>query len=127
MTDTPYGKPPSSLYDNNPGDTIGVVHLWIDGVLQGLEFADLTVRPNPQNSIPQWPWVLATIIALENKHGELAGRRLAPLLSVVTTLTSMGKERVIRFTTPENLDNGMIWYLYDWAGWERLFGKVIGF
>ena len=127
MVDTPYGYPPEHIYQDNPVDVIGVVHLWIDGELRGLEFADLTERHNTANSIPQWPWVLATIVGLNNQHGHLAGRRLAPLLEVVTTFTSMGKQNVLRFKAPPDLDNGRRWDLFDWEEWQSMFGHVIGF
>jgi hypothetical protein len=103
-----------------------VVYVYIDGVYQDAELVRLEYPPDPASYIPQWPWIFATVMTMENHNAELGDFRLQLLKACVEILVDARKLDVLRFVAPPELGGGNFWHLYRFVDWLEIFGECVG-
>ena len=108
-----------------PGINLALVQVYIDELAQEARYIPLEYPPNPKVYIPQWPWVFATVMRMQNHNAELAKFRLDLLIPYVEALIKEGKLDVLRFRAPIGLGGHVGWALYEFEKWQDIFGHCI--
>jgi hypothetical protein len=113
------------------GIRLGLVQVYIDKLAQEPQYIPLDYHPPNSTApkvyhIPQWPWIFATVLRMQNHNAELAKFRLDLLIPYVEALIKESKVDVLRFRAPVGLggpEEG--WVLYDLEKWQSIFGQCI--
>jgi hypothetical protein len=114
-----------ATYNEEDEIQLAIVQVYIDDLLQEARYIPLQVPPNPKLYLPQWPWILATVMKMQNHNAQLGKFRLDLLMPYVEALIRERKRDVLRFKAPPALGGQSGFVLYDFDKWQSIFGGVI--
>jgi hypothetical protein len=117
--------PPGSPGAGPGGIRLALVHVHINSLPQEARYIPLQYPPNPKIYIPQWPWIFATVMRMQNHNAELAKFRMDLLIPYVEALIKESKVDVLAFKAPIGLGGREGWVLYDLEKWQGIFGHCI--